>query len=196
MNDRKIVFLHVPHTGGRMIGRFMWSHNLNYVKLHNNNDISLYLDDDNDYKNGIEKYFVVRDPIERAYKEFLHYSRNLDRIGMVNHLSISDFTNLDHNNPYDYLGMEVNKNVYCKFLLMREDFSVPVTDQEFNKMDLDDFKYDLFEDIPTLPTLSGLINMNIDVPKLTKTDVEIPQNVKTFIEKNNEYDIMLFKNVF
>jgi hypothetical protein len=114
-------FFHVPHTGGRALGRFLWkNHSGKYKKLHNAKDIKaakqeLSSDD------TIDKYFILRDPVERAYKEFLHYSNNLTHIGIVNHLILSELRqrdpSFDHTNPAAYFALEENRNVYCKFLL-------------------------------------------------------------------------------
>lgn len=184
-----IIFLHVPHTGGRCIGKYLWNNNLKYLKLHNADDIK-----NNKNIEGV-KYFVLRDPVERSYREYIHYSRNLERIGQVNHLTLSNFKNLDYKNPYDYLSLEVNRNVYCKFLLLREDFNIPITEKDYSNINVNDYKFDMFSDLPYLPTLSDLISSNVNLDNKYKSNIIFCEDIKNFIIKNNEYDIRLFKSL-
>jgi hypothetical protein len=87
-------FLHVPHTGGRALGHFLWKEELAHRRIHNAQDIQAAKLADGisaTDEQVVVKYFILRDPVERAYREFLHYSRNLTSIGRVNHLTLSEF---------------------------------------------------------------------------------------------------------
>ena len=123
----------------------------------------------------------------------------LPRIGIVNHLKLSELkrndSDFDHTNPFDYLDLEVNKNVYCKFLLFRTDFNIPISDEEYQKIDLDDFHYDLFSNLPELPTLSDLIGIKITLPTFVTKEYKIPENIREFIIMNNQYDIKLINQI-
>lgn len=199
-----MLFLHVPHTSGRGIGRFLWNHQkdhkIDYKKIHNAKDFETIFSNINNLEiNNIIKYFVVRDPIERSYKEFIHYSKNLGKIGIVNHLKLSEIKKnnpkFDHTDPFDYLDLEVNKNVYCKFLLFRTDFTIPITEEDYLKIDINKFYYDLFTDLPELSTLSKLIDMNVNLPTFSFNPIDIPEDIKNFIIMNNQYDIKLINQI-
>jgi hypothetical protein len=165
--------LHIPHTGGRVLNGYLWrnpqilAYNseddktqviIQYFKIHNANDIHKHKSINNDDNTKILKYFVLRDPIIRAYKEYAHYNRNLKNIGRVNHLELSDIQkrcqaegkeyHLDSLD--DYFMLEVNRNVLCKFLLGRTDFSIPITDSDcqlcMNLLLNEKYIYDLFDE--------------------------------------------------
>ena len=191
-------FLHVPHTGGRGLGRFLWTKEIPYLKIHNNIDfINAHKKDKSKPEN---KYFILREPIERGYKEFLHYSTRLDSVEMVNHLNIKDILkknpNFDHHNPRHYFSLEVNRNVLCKFLLEREDFSIPICQQEYDSININSFIFDLFTDLPHLPKLREALNVEIIVPNNgVSQKKEIYEEIKQIISENNKFDIMLYSKL-
>lgn len=192
-----IWFLHIPHTGGRGLGRFLWCKEIPHLKIHNGNDflnahINVKKDKIPDYK-----YFILRDPIERGYKEFLHYSSRLDVVDTVNHLNISDILkknpNFNHKEPKDYFGLEINRNLLCKFLLEKEDFSIPLTEKEYCSININNFIFDFFTDLPNLPNLRKILNTDIIVPNIGNSQQkEVPLEIKKIIEQYNNFDLMLF----
>lgn len=217
-------FFHVPHTGGRALGRYLWSnHSGQYKKLHNSEDIrecTAAVESGVEKTETIIKYFILRDPIERGYKEFLHYSNNLTQIGQVNHLNLENLKqtnpNFDHTDPVAYFSLEVNRNVYCKFLLERTDFSQPVTDRDLHiilnkflpssstttdKSD-QEFYYDLFTDLQTgsMPVLEKILGTTITLPtprqlhnkQPNEERVKVPDDIRKTIVERNIYDVQLF----
>jgi hypothetical protein len=93
------------------------------VNAHNAGDMAKLpglLDSGNEEEGKL--YFILRDPYERFVAEFLHYSNRLDAVGQVNHLKKEEIS-IDYKDPFQYAGMEVNRNVMCKFLSRSLDFS-------------------------------------------------------------------------
>mgnify|MGYP003640684395 CR=1 FL=1 len=184
-----LIFLHIPHTGGRNLGRWLWDKQISYKRLHNSNDLKECEINEKDIL-----YFIIRNPVERCYKEFLHYSERLDIVGVVNHLTKDLFKNKDYKDYKDYFSLEINCNVYCKFILLRCDFDKPITEDEFENMNIQRLKYDFFENLNKLPKLSEILKqeINLATPKY-KNDITIPDEIKKFIIEKNKYDIMFLK---
>lgn len=195
-----IIYLHVPHTCGRSIKRSLfnkdelkkitWIHNSDQIQNTNvtNNDIL---------------YCVLRNPIERVIGEFKHYSRNLKSIGVVNHLDLNHLlkqnNNFDVNNILDYCSLEVNRNVCCKFILLRTDFNIPINEKEFNTLLNCNFKFDVYSFPLKLPILSSLLGFEIEphviVNNIDKSEITI-EELDT-IRSLNHYDVRLYniKNI-
>lgn len=189
-----IVYLHIPHTCGRSIKRALfvkdelkkiaWVHNSSQIQNIPNNNETLY--------------FVLRNPIERIIGEFKHYSKNLLSIGVVNHLELSQIINnnkkFDAKNIIDYCTLEVNRNVCCKFILLRCDFNIPVSEKDYSTLLSSDFKFDLYSFPLKLPVLSKLLGFEIAphivVNNINKNDVK--KDDIDIIAKLNEYDIRLY----
>ena len=127
-------------------------------------------------------------------------------MGMVNHLNLYD---LKHDNPafnptniLDYISLEVNRNVLCKFLLLRTDFNKPITNEEYdaiiemfqgsNKPVYDIYKYPL----NTLPVLSKLVGVDITPlgfrTNCKKDDILVKNVICNKIKQLNKYDFDLF----
>lgn len=190
-----ILYLHVPHTCGRSIRRALfikdelkkigWVHNSSQIKDLKTENIST-------------KYFVLRDPIERIIGEFKHYSKNLKSIGIVNHLNLNNLLRenekFDTTSILDYCSLEVNRNVYCKFLLLRDDFNVPISEKDFDSIiQNNNFKFDVYSFPLKLPVLSSLlgfeINPHVIVNNSNKNDTI---NKIDAIKKLKEYDLRLY----
>ena len=191
-----IVYLHIPHTCGRSVKRALfvkdeikkitWVHNSSQIQNISNLEEEKIL------------YLVLRNPIERIIGEFKHYSRNLLSIGIVNHLELSHILKnnkkFDAKNIIDYCSLEVNRNVCCKFLLLRCDFNVPVSESDYDILLNTEFKFDVYSFPLKLPILSDLLGFEIAphvvVDNVNKNDVSEQEKVK--IIKLNEYDIRLY----
>lgn len=173
-----IVHLHIPHTGGRCLGRYAFKcyqqlkdKNITYTRLHNARNIADYLHVIDSTTDNTVFYFVLRDTTERLYKEFLHYSSRLQTVGMVNHLDLSDiqkrYPDFNVTSFSDYCRLEVNRNAYCKFLLLRTDFNIPITDTDYQQvLDLlkrGNFKYDVFDKPLVLHEFANLLDVETAV---------------------------------
>lgn len=189
-------FYHIPHTGGRGLGRFLWPIKIQYLKIHNDKD---FIDaHKGDPPNN--KYFILRDPIDRSYKEFLHYSSRLKQINTVGHLNIEDILKknplFNHFLPNDYFSLENNRNLMCKFLLEREDFSIPISKNDYDMINISNFTFDLFTDLPNLPNLRKILDVEIVVPSIGMSKKEIvPSEIKKIIVENNNFDLLLYKKI-
>lgn len=192
------TFLHIPHTGGRVLKNFLRSSNIIHNTVHNAKDIK-----NRKYEDKL--YFILRPTVDRVIAQCIHYSKNLKRIGIVNHMDMDILKLKDYNpdNPYDFIELPENKNVYCKFLLGRTDFSLPITDNDFEKV-LNLFQipnfiiWDLYSYPLNVYNLENLIGFSIkckifrqtleDEHKLYASDVLFVDKIKEL----NIYDITLF----
>jgi len=208
-----ILYLHIPHTGGRVLRIYLWANGYIDTKVryvHGTPGITRML------KNGEENsiYFVLRNPVERIIGEFLHYSDLLKKHGMVGHLWLhkieEKFPDFDPTDPYQYIKVESGHNLCCKYLLLRTDFNLPITDDDFSslKEKLNDMKFDLYETPLTHPVLAEMLNIdkNILIEGLENTPIQslvIPDKkykesllsnlyLINKIEEYNTYDIKLF----
>ncbi len=202
-----LTFLHVPHTGGRVLKRGLrFKKGINSV--HNGTDIK---------NKSIHKiqYFILRPTVERIVGQVLHYSKNLKKMGQVNHLKMETLPNgYDMDNPFHFIKLEVNCNVYCKFILNRIDFSLPITENDFEELCILFKKdsslcynsevtitriWDSYEFPANLPNLEKTLNCKLDMPVFIQTAKEqhadLLKNVKFVeeIKKLNPYDIRLYK---
>lgn len=196
----KVLILHVPHTSGRSLRRYLWTNRLlgDDLKLvHNGKQIEPIVGIDWDIV-----YFILRDPILRLYKQYHHYSRNLQQIGRVNHLDMSEIIktnpNYDLNSFEDFFQLEQNRNLYCKFLLLRTDFTEPITTTDWNKIQeeikTEKYRCDMFGS--ELRTLSQILDRDIDRTNIVYAPYscpEITKNQRYLIELNNQFDMLLFK---
>lgn len=212
----RYLHLHVPHTGGRSLHGILWHNSVNFQKVHNAKAIEEFLLGLGSLSNTplineiipkSNRYFVLREPVERAYKEFRHYSKNLQTIGRVNHLILDDLKKDNKSfNPAsidDYFSLECNRNVYCKFLLLKKDFNRPITDIDFEHLkDLiksDRIVFDRFVDgkIQYL-NLRKILNLNDDIKidinmHPTNSSCDISNDEKSFLEKCQMYDLKLYQ---
>jgi hypothetical protein len=91
--------------------------------------------------------------------------------------------------------------VYCKFLLQRSNFSIPVTHEEVASISLDDFHHDDFTTLPKLPVLSKLLNEEIQVKEhgaasgAAGNHRRVPEEVREIIERYNAHDIYLLAKI-
>ncbi len=188
-----MLFIHVPHTSGRSLKSYLLRRGDNIITVHNAEQIKEL---DKEYS---IKYFILREPTERVWKEFLHYSENLKIGGRVNHLNILHLKkanpSFDPKNISHYISLEVNRNVCCKFLLLRTDFNIPVTETDLNylKENISSFKYDIFKKPMTYPVLSTIIDpIDANLKYITDEAILISQEAVSEIIRLNTFDIMLF----
>ena len=201
----KLVFLHVPHTGGRVIRTalnqitdIIWVHNYNHIK-----------ENLEEIEKTNQTYFVLRNPLERIIGEYIHYSKFLVSFsGRVNHLQVREIIkkdpNFDWTSIISYCQLEANINQYCKFLLCRTDFDIPISSDDFdtiinlfeskNKPLFDVYKFPL-----ELPILNELLGINIElnlVPNSNKNKYIHDTIICDKIRELNKYDFLLYNKLF
>jgi len=146
--------------------------------------------------------------------EFVHYSNNLINMGMVNHLTsreiLHQFPNFNLSDPYDYFSLEVNRNVMCKFLLLKKNFNETINEIEFielkNKIEKGEIVYDIFNNekinYTVLKKLIKIEDLNELKDKYYRKNIKqvelknkLLQNkqLRNFLEAENKYDCDLFK---
>lgn len=194
--------MHIPHTGGRALNHWLRREKIPNTRVHNADQMKSLCDNAAANAQYPIFYFILRHPVERGYREWMHYSRNLDALGRVNHLDRSSLAEqgCDYHKPEDYFQLEVNRNVYCKFLLHRTDFEQPITRSDFEQIkELENVKFDWFSSLPNLPVLDEILNHThpVDLDTIKTNDkrlesIDIPGAVKDVIEKWNEWDMRLF----
>ena len=198
----KIIYLHVPHTCGRMIKRDLWNKKLlkNIICVHNQNDIiNCYSTESYDLI-----YFVLREPLDRIIGEYKHYSKALMNDMKINHLEPQDVKNIDLNNILEYCSLETNKNVYCKFLLLKKNFNVPINDIDYKNIiklvEENRVKYDKYTfPLENLPVLSNIVSQNIlpvsIFPNVKKCDISLDKYICDRLKYMNNYDFMLYDHL-
>ena len=214
-----ILFIHIPHTGGRLLKTFI-RRNKHQTKIHYVHSAQTINKFKRVHKQSFIPYFVLRHPVNRCISEFVHYSKILNEYGMINHLFLSKIkeTNkdFDHLDPYSYFSIEETRNVMCKYLLLRTDFSQPITDDEFHQLvdtratrsdsnildsratscsisdplilDSHNYVYDSFEYPIIHSKLASLLN--IDINQLSE---ELGQ-IKIQLDDNKEYKQQLLND--
>lgn len=206
-----IIFLHIPHTSGRVLKEFIGKNKLDIGYVHNFYGLKAIRNKEYD-----TIYTIIRNPLDRAISEYVHYSRLLMNQGWVNHLAIAKIrrTNPFFNPavPKHYFGLEENKNVMCKFMLRKTDFTKPMNDDDYKNVisliNSGNIKYDIYNKFNNeLPIFSKLIEWDTD--KLIDSMNELRSNYKEmssvvkkqwlnneslceFIKKENSYDFKLF----
>ena len=208
-----IAYLHVPHTGGRVLQKYLQTSgyiNTQIRYIHGTRGIERI------HRTGekVSLYFILRNPIDRIIGEFLHYSKLLKETGRVAYLQLDKIIkvnpNFDPLNPYHYIQIESGHNMYCKYLLLKTDFSVPITDNDFLllRKKLSEIKFDYYDTPLTHPVLSDMIGIdkdtfkkdleeivvdslmipNDDYKKSLLSDTKLIDQIK----KCNSYDMKLF----
>lgn len=145
----QILFLHVPHTGGRGLLSTLTSR---ITTVHNAVDIEKLTVE----QRSLPLYMVFRDPVHRALGEYYHYSMQFMRTGYVNHMNKTTMGNVDVSTIDKYFSLEVNCNTMCKFILLRTDFSVPITEADYQTVLTVPLLYDMIGDYSTLGDLLGV----------------------------------------
>lgn len=215
----KILHLHVPHTAGRCIRRFIANNCHGSRTVASSRDISNYhksLALDENESTDIT-YWVLRNPIERVAAEYIHYSSTLKVLGEIGDLRLDILRrenpkfNLDI--PSDYIQLERRRNVYCKFLLQREDFTLPISDSDYDHVvamtKRDDIVVDFFEALD-FSNLSRISKQPIDrIQKYSSNyDADWKSNYRTkrmkllensdlrkLIGEQNQYDCKLYEEL-
>lgn len=185
-------YLHIPHTGGRVLRATLHQHLISYNYIHNPTQML------ENYDCKYPDYFVLREPVERCLAEYTHYSRNLKNISYVNYLSIHDFNTQDISIE-TYYSIEKTCNLTCKFLLHRTDFNIPVTETEFNQILQQNLIYDTFSKSIQYTNLFKLINdISLDINRNRSQHVyqlsplQLSESQLSFLKTKNNYDLKLY----
>jgi len=199
----KLLFLHVPHTGGRVLKRILSKlpKDIDYVSSHNGEHFGEI------NTTGYLQYFILRPTLDRVIGQCLHYSRNLNQIGIVNYLRVESLPeNYNIDNPCHFVNLEENRNLYCKFLLNRENFKIPITDTDYVQV-LALFKgdnppiWDMYSYPNTLTNLEKLLKHKIECRKFVQTSKSRHDRLFSYrafineIKQCNKYDIMLYNEL-
>ena len=177
-----LVLLHVPHTSMYPVYNIMSNLSIHhfYVKtendFHNMKKRTLNVDD-------VQYYFILRNPIERISKEFIHSKQEI---------KISD-----------HIMIERNRNVNCKYILGS---SEPITDESFNEVlhliSQGKVKYDLFSEKTEYDTLFKLTGINMydygvtnEYKNKKRIPFFVPQELLFKFNEFNEYDIKLYNKL-
>lgn len=204
---QEFVFLHIPHTSGRLLRKYMWYKG--YLTGKENIRCHIVHNSDQMVDHDLPKYFILRDPVERIIAEYIHYSQRLVNIGTVNHLDLTNihksYPKFDPANIQDYISLEETRNLYCKFLLGRKDFTIPISDTDFELLLKKPFIYDLYEKPMNYPKLEEFLNKKMDIFMIEKiyrhplTMDKEKRNELTChsesIQACNEYDIKLYEHL-
>lgn len=148
-SDFQIVFVHIPHTAGRAAKRYLWTHYpRRHLAIHTPEDISGLPPT----SNTLNRYFVLRHPLQRIIAEYIHYSATLldPTGGRIGYLSLDGIRkHTPAFNPaslIDYVQLPLTNDLCCKLLLLRTDWSSPVTETEYQQLlqliDAGKIKYD------------------------------------------------------
>lgn len=197
-----VVFLHVPHTGGRSLNRALWRAGKSLTRLHNPEQIEEYLSSSRlssfPGKDPL-RYFILRSPLKRSKEEYLHYTRRLQEIGVVNHLDLAQIRKKrpKFNPERDYYSLEENRNLYCKFILLRKDFSLPLTEEDFSQIEKlfqeGKLVYDLFDPQGTNHrNLRSLLNLDFDLGSPSFSPSWSPTLLPKGLEEANLFDLRLY----
>ena len=191
------IFLHIPHTSGRVLKEFIEKNRMKIEYVHNFYGLKAIRNKEYD-----TIYTIIRNPLDRAISEYLHYSRLLMNQGYVNHLALVKIRRerpfFNPAVPQDYFDLEENKNVMCKFLLRKTDFTKPVDNDDFKNVttliNSGNIKYDTYSKINyKLPVFSKIIDWNVDTLKVAMD--ELLSNYKetsSVVKKQLSYDFKLF----
>ena len=195
----KIVYLHIPHTSGRTIKRTLWLNSMlkDILPVHNAKDIK---DAINNIDSNSKLYFVLREPLDRIIGEYKHYSRSL-KTKQVNHLTQNDVKDINLDNILEYCSMEVNRNVMCKFLLLKTNFLEKINDNNYklleqmfkgqNKPLFDNYTFPL-----VLPVLSDLVGSKVEpaaiMQNVEKNDILLDSDICNKLKELNKYDFLLY----
>lgn len=202
---REFVFLHIPHTSGRLLRKYMWYKGY----LTGNGSIRCHIVHNSEQMvdNDLPRYFILRDPVERIIAEYIHYSRRLLDIGVVNYLDLAnihqDYPKFDPSNIQDYISLEETRNLYCKFLLGRKDFGIAISDTDFELLSKGAFIYDVYQKPMNYSSLQEFLHEKIDVSiveKIYRYPLTLNKEERAelachseSIRACNEYDIKLYE---
>jgi hypothetical protein len=212
--EESLIYLHIPHTAGRVIRRFLWQNDLlkDIQHTHNGEQTAEILSKSSNWDKAT-KYFVKRPVVERMIGQFLHYGARLANTGRVNDLYLNKIKenqpDFDANDPVQFVSLEENRNHYCKFILGFTDFSKPMADADFERVLAmkSTLHWDEFQTPAKVPVFEKLLNQKIDLttvnhPSMTFMHQTEKRNVlladkelAALIEKNNLYDNKLFNSL-
>lgn len=203
------IFIHIPHTSGRVTRKLLTNNKIEYLYVHNFNGIKK-LDSDH------QRYSIIRDPTTRLISEFAHYSQLIEKRGRANYVNTKDYT-FDPTNPFEYFNLEMNKNVMCKFLLLKQDFETPITENDVNiiltLIQEKKILFDYLKEEPEFFNLAKLINFEepelrkrlnyiknyrmFEPSKSTEIKKELRENQEfiEFIQNENKYDYLLYEKL-
>lgn len=178
------VFAHIPHTGGRYLKRVLWLQGIEMLSYHQAASIipaGTY-------------YFVLREPVERAYAEYCHYSDTYKRNGIVNHLD-RDVLQLDLDSIEQYFGLELNCNVMCKFLL---GITRQVTEADYQQILSMPLVYDMFTDNIQYTALTALLGVDAAIFNASArytNKLTISPEIYQQVAQYHSYDLRLYEHL-
>ena len=185
-----LLFIHVPHTCGRLLNRILQSKIDSYYRIHNELDYTT--------KSFENMYIILREPVERCIAEYTHYSNRYHSQNIkVNNMTIEDDS---YGSIVKYYSNECTTNIACKMILQKP-FNCKITDEDYENILKKKFIYDIYSENITLSNLDNIYNNisdelnNPQYGRYIRTrDYQIlTEEEKYFIRKRNEYDIKLFK---
>jgi hypothetical protein len=189
-----LLFLHIPHTCGRLIHSILDFNKIDFHRIHNDKDYTT--------KSFDSVYTILRDPLERCIAEYYHYSSRYKQMHdiqlQVNNLNL---TKESYDSIEQYYQNENRCNLACKYLLQK-DLDSKITDDDYNRILLLDFHYDLYDSDLNPTVLSELVNIDMKLcmkdrkyGHYKKISKEMPDFDEHFIASQNTYDIKLFNHL-
>jgi hypothetical protein len=211
-----IIYLHVPHTAGRVIKKYLYKRGF-LAKTKNLN--IFFVDNPKDFFALKEKldniiiYTIIRSPIDRLIEQFIYYSKNfknLKNLKNVEHMNKNICTDLkkklgsfNSTSLHNFIRFPENQNIFCKFLLGRQNLKRPICENDYKKIKIllkksDKIIWDLYKKPVKVPQLEKLLNIPI-IPEAF-LDCSIDKhailfkdtNLKSKIINLNKYDIKLY----
>lgn len=198
----KLILHDIPHTCSKIIMNLMSIRN---CKFDIYNQTSLNINNDYDYQ-----YVIIRDPLERYYKEFFDYKN-----AYLLNKQIKCSFDIEPNALQSinlYMGYECTCNVFCKSLMLYKDFNVKFTEEDYQKLitKIRDEKiiFDIYSKCIDFKNLEKLLNIEFKkmLPNYDNTlrKIKIYENQKPlFLDQSfvinfeiaNSYDLKLFKEL-
>ena len=101
MSNKKVLFIHVPKTGGSSIFKFLAENNLdNWIRTcPTRHDPYFLILKNNHINDKIFTFSVVRNPYTRAYSYFKHFTQ----VNNISNLKFIDFLNFVRNRQFTKL---------------------------------------------------------------------------------------------
>ena len=128
-----LLFIHVPHTCGRLLNRILNTKCDSYHRIHNELDYT-----SNKFENV---YIILREPLERCIAEYTHYNNRyqIQKV-KVNNMNIPD---ISYGSIVSYYSNECTRNIACKMLLQKP-FNMKITDEDYEIILKMNFVYDIY----------------------------------------------------
>lgn len=185
-----LLFLHIPHTCGRLLNRIFINKIKNYHRIHN----------EKDYTDKLYQYIyvILRNPIDRCIAEYYHYSNRFKNQKIqVNNMNLSMTS---YNSLCSYYTNECTNNLVCKYILQKPlNEKITLNDYELiikKKIIFDIYTADLklvnLDNI--LPDISNELK-NEKYGKYLKNEknINVTDNDIKILKEKNIFDIMLYE---